>query len=76
MSPSFLRGMVFTLLASIRSARIIFGRLSRGSITSSFKSTLKRACYGVEGFSIVTKCRKINPRGEALDRFYVIQYVA
>ncbi len=35
MFPCFLRGMVSTLFANIRSARITFGRVSRGSITSS-----------------------------------------
>lgn len=35
MFPCFFRGMVSTLLASIRKARITLGRVSRGSMTSS-----------------------------------------
>ena len=35
MLPCFFRGMVSTLVASIRSARITIGRVSWGSITSS-----------------------------------------
>lgn len=35
MLPCFLRGMVSTLVSSIRRARITRGRVSRGSITSS-----------------------------------------